>query len=243
MEPSPSNLLHLIRLCAVRKDATSEAWSELLREIDDLVRRAFYRHAAGREVEEFLQQFPGWLFIRDKVSMVEVALRKKIDAGEVSGPEQEERFARNYLAKVIQSAVAEFYRESPRHDDSHSADVLRAESTEPASDDRMELVAEELLKFALPDRVPFRLRHYAILGPMPDDELEFIEQQSGLPRAKAAELIENESRRNQTRDYPLSSAFIAQLVGITDDDPKSNVVNQRIRRAHLRLVESLRGER
>jgi hypothetical protein len=243
MELGSSNLLRLIRLCAVRKDASSDVWRELLREIDDLIRRGFYAHGSGRDLEEFLQQFAGWLFLRDKVSMVELAVRKKIDAGEVSGPEQEESFARNYLARIIQSAVAEFYRESPRHDDSHSAEVLRAESMEPASDDRRERVAEELLKFALSDRVPFRLRHYAALGPMRDDELEFIEQQSGLPRGKAAELIESEFHRNEKREFPLSSAFIGELIGISDDDPKSNVVNQRISRARLRLVENLRGER
>jgi hypothetical protein len=243
MDSPPSNLLRLIRLCAVRKDSNSDAWSELVREINDLVRRGFYARGSGRDLAEFEQQFPGWLFRRDKLSHIERALRKKLDSGEISGPEQEESFAKNYLARVIKSAVAEFYHESPRHDDTHSADVFRAESIDPASDERMELIAEELLKLGLALRVPFRLRHYAALGPMPDDELQFIEQRSSLPRAKAAELIESEFRRNQTREFPLSSAFIGELIGIADDDPKSNCVNRRIMRARLRLIESLRGER
>lgn len=243
MEPPSSNLLHLIRLCAVRKEAGSEAWSQLLREIDGLARSGFARYGSARDMEEFVQQFPGWLFRRDKLSMVEMALRKKIDAGEVSGLEQEEHFAKNYLARIIKSAVAEFYREFARHDDTHAADLLQAASSERPGDDRMQDIVAELLKLPMRLRVPFRLRHYAALGPLLEDEMQFIEEQSGLPRPKAAELIESEFQKNNHRDFPLSSAFIGQLIGITDDDPKSNVVNQRIRRAQLRLVENLRGGR
>lgn len=106
----------------------------------------------------------------------------------------------------------------------------------PCNDDddpRIEraLAALDMLKPEL--RVPFLLT--CALEQLQPRDYEWIAKQSGRTLEDVEVVIEKERAANSHLKYPLSSAFIANLLGLTQDN-----VSQRVRRARLALANAIK---
>jgi DNA-directed RNA polymerase specialized sigma24 family protein len=71
-----------------------------------------------------------------------------------------------------------------------------------------------------------------------EDDIAWISSESGMDLDEIRTLIEEERGASFTAEYPLSSNFIAELLGLQRD-----TVSQRVRRARVKLAALLGGER
>lgn len=92
------------------------------------------------------------------------------------------------------------------------------------------LAALDMLKPEL--RVPFLLT--CALEQLQPRDYEWIAKQSGRTIEEVENIVEAERAAHPERKYPLSSAFIANLLGLTQDN-----VSQRVRRARLALAQMI----
>ena len=239
MEPLTSPLLRLVRRCVVRK--ADGPWRELLDAFDELIERGIRSHGDGADTDEFKQWFPGWLFPSRKLEAAHRKTEQKTNSGELSTPIAQEEFLRSYLARVILSGVAEFYNERrTRLRIVEPAQLERFASPAMTMSDLEEQLRGELLKLPEDQRVPFRLKFFKYFGPLPPDEIQYIADRSQLAPEQVAQCVEDEFRRNVDRKFPLSSAFIGELLGIAvADDGRNTTVDQRISRARVSLSTAL----
>ena len=148
---------------------------------------------------------------------------------------REHQFPRTLEYKVVSGDVT-LGDEGQTHFDIMPSDAPTPFQTMAANDivDVLRRVFEKLdPKYV----VPFVLKSktlYSLLR-LADVHLGWLSEQSGLPADELAEYIETEFHEHQDGKYPLSSGFIAALMGIMPD-----TVDQRARRARKLVRDALK---
>jgi DNA-directed RNA polymerase specialized sigma24 family protein len=136
--------------------------------------------------------------------------------------------------------VGDFYRE--RAAPKRAREPLEAlAAPDPPSREDAAQVASALGRLPPEIRVPFRLRYRNVLGPLPPAEVDWVAQAAGLGPEEVRRRIDQELQSNVGREFPLSAAFIDELLQL-QPRPRgaySSVVDQRVRRARDRLRELL----
>ena len=199
----------------------------------------------GSDPKSFCDWFYGWLLEKRKLHSAYRALCKKIDAGECAGLESQISYFENYLANIVNSARSEFISDTPKEsllqDSETDKPKISAsqDSSEKRDDDKKRLQdASEQLSPQL--RVPFVLKYYQVFGCPNETDIAYISSETGRPEDEIVEAIETEAQQSQGNTYPLSSAFIGDLLGLYPS-PGSGyaAVDQRTRRALHRIKELL----
>lgn len=243
MDAEETILLRLVRLVVAGR---REHWPALIDAVGNLVRRGFLAAARNpADLEEFESWFPGWLYSGRKIHAAHRAVDRKMQSGECADKRAQNDFLANYLASTVKSAVADFYRERGQNAFSmRETGGLGSRSPSPSRgdlhEDRLHQLRDALEQLPQNLRVPFRLKYYAAVGPLTEEDLRFVAVQGGLATDEIAKHVENEFRRNAGRAFPIGSAFIGGLLRIAAaDDGRNTTVDQRIGRAKMRLRELL----
>lgn len=233
----------LLRIVRSLRNGDHDQWSELIAAMSNLVQRGFFK-AGGRirDAGEFQDWFPGWLYGK-RIEALSTALEEKTASGECPDAASQNAFLENYLASAINSAVADFHKRDRRVRSFHEAEDFpgRASRTDDAEFREQRQRLHSALA-ELPDnvRVPFRLKFYAVVGPLTEADIEYLTAQSGLRPNEIRRLIETELRNNAGKKSPISSLFIGGLLGIpAADDGRNTTVDQRVARARGRLRKRL----
>lgn len=241
MSESSRQLVPLIQRCIF--DGRSGPWPELLSLAEDLIRSCFLS-AGGQpsDLDAFADWLPGWIFEGRKLHALWRNLDGAIRTGRCATMEEREAITRNYLAKIIHSGRADFYRER------HSAIAVCDPSnlTEIMEQDeflfRSELnawsrqIRQALLSLTPDLRIPFRLKYYAACGPLSEEEVAWISAQSGASPEDILGRVDSTFARNEGRTFPFSSAFVCELLGIdAPTDKAGKMIDQRICRVRSAL--------
>lgn len=219
----------ILERCITDNDQAS--WSELLAAIEELVRRTFFKmnRSGPLKYSDFANWFPGWLYEKKKLNALYRALQEGLDSGEIP-PDAEESYARNYLVRIVGSAVGDWYRQNhlpPPPDETFSGSIPMTPAPKIAS---AEEVQWALLLLEPELRVPFWLRHYQALGGLSVADLGWLAQVVELSATEVELLIDAETISISPR--PLSSEFIGGLLQLPPlSNGKFAAVDQRIRRA------------
>jgi hypothetical protein len=229
--------LELLADCVNRNDAPS--WEAFLRLYRALIRKVFVSRAAAVHADEFLDWFPGWFFGR-RVHAAYLACTRAQVEGRCPDRAAAAAFLENYLATCVATAAADFFREqaTPRR----ASTVLEAvPGAAPPADDEFGAVAAALDELPPEIRVPFRLRYWKALQPLPDAEAEWVARAAGCGATEVRRRIAQEAELNAAQEFPLSATFIGELLRLAPraDGSYNSVIDQRVRRARDRLRERL----
>jgi DNA-directed RNA polymerase specialized sigma24 family protein len=255
MSISSPSVPDLLRLCIVR--GLNGPWKELLAALGDLVESAFRAVAPAHQVQlldDFRDWLPGWLVEGQRLESAYAWLEERIREGDCSTGNEQERALRNYLQQTCRSGVGDFFRErsgrsvatrSQRALSSDAAETLvaRPDRVSTEDQDRLSQVRQCLAELPPALRVPFRLRHYVSLGPLPREDLRWIAENCGQSVENVEQAIQGEAQDHQGAEFPLSAEFIGQLLQIPPAaDGRFTTVDQRVCRARQRLRAQLASE-
>lgn len=221
----------------------SEAWEAFFARYAPVVRRVYHAHAEAAWFADFESWFPGWLYHERKLHSAYRALRAKVDSGECSTLDGQDRYLANYVATIVRAAAAEFCHERrPAAAKQVSDAVLSAvpaPATPTASDLHGRIVA--VLPRLPPElRIPIWLRYFTVFGPLSAEDAAWAAERSGLTASRLAEVVAHEAEANRSHQKPLSSEFIGSLINIPPcADGRYSTVDQRVRRAVVRIRELL----
>jgi DNA-directed RNA polymerase specialized sigma24 family protein len=231
----------ILERCIVEN--SSDAWEAFLAEYASVVRRVFHAHADGAGFREFEPWFPGWLYHERKLHAAYRALQTKIHSGECPTPASQQDYLANYLARIVQAAVAEFRHERRSAASKQVPDAVLSALPEPAAPDADDLHGRILsvLPSLPPDlRIPFWLRYFQAFGPLALEDAAWVAERSGLTVDRVVEVVAQEVESNRSHHKPLSSEFIGSLLNIPPcGDGRYSTVDQRVRRAIVRIREQL----
>lgn len=241
MTGEPTDLQAIVESCIVEN--SSDGWACFLSEFGPLVRRAYHARAAATTFEEFESWFPGWLYYGRKLHSAYRGLQAKIHRGECLTPDEKNQYLSNYVASIVRSGVAEFFRENRKDSCQHVSDSILAEIPGEAASSEETLpdsVLAVLPRLTPELRVPFWLRYFPVMGTLSSEDTAWVVERSGLAAEEVTKLVANEADLNRGRQKPLSSEFIGSLLKILPSaDGKFSTVDQRVRRAILRIREHL----
>lgn len=235
-----TSVLILVGRCII--DNSDEAWRSFFSAYDGLIRQTFCAKTAPTYLENFRRWFPGWLYKHHKLHYLYRSLREKINAGECSTNEEQQRYVGNYLQKMIhESAIPDFFNEiNPVKIESCDFTAKTPQRIGPKSHPRiMELIKENLMEnFSQEIRVTFWLKHYAALGVVANEDMKWLSSKVNMSPEKLIEGIDSEAAKQETHEYKISSKFIGELLGISD-----GTVDQRVHRVTEKLKEMIHEER
>jgi DNA-directed RNA polymerase specialized sigma24 family protein len=244
MSVGSEKLIRLVQLCVLH--GPSGPWQDLLYDLRIDIRSAFtISGCTASELDEFSDWFGGWLFAERKLQSLLRAVERKQQSGECTTSESREKYARNYLFDIIKTAKAEYYREraskeqlvDPRDLEGDQAVSI---SVKDVNAPKLEAIRQALASLPESIRIPFRLKNYDALGPLTDEETQWISTQSGTTVAVVTHTIEREFDQNRDRKFPLSSEFIGDLLSIAAAaDGRNTAVDQRVSRARRRVRQVL----
>lgn len=229
--------LDLIARCLVGEPA---AWAAFMAEFRGLF--AAVRAARNPRVPEaeFLDWVPGWLVARRKLHSLYRALLRKTAEGALTADGTAAAYARNYLARMAASAVADYATEFWPIGTQELTDIYEARPDTPAEHavglDRMR---GEVARLRATLRIPFWLKFAAALGPLPPDDLRAVAASAQLTEAEVRAEIEAELAANAGAVHEMSSQRIGRLLTLPPDvNGKYAAVDQRVGRAKalLRIV-------
>lgn len=241
MGEKPPDLQTILERCVTEN--SNEAWTLFFSAFGPLIRRVYHAHADAISFSEFEPWFSGWLYCERKLHAAYRALRAKVDSGECLTPDNQDRYLANYLATVVRAAAAEFHRERRPVAPCQAPDAVLSAVPAAQSESDRELQSRVLAVLPrLPPelRVPFWLRYYQVFGPLPPEDAAWVAERSGLTADRVAEAVAQEAEAHRAHRKPLSSEFIGSLLDIAPcADGKYSTVDQRVRRAILRIREYL----
>lgn len=233
-EDGPGDPLELLEACIASND--EPAGQAFLARFRPLIRRAFVARTGVAHVEEFVEWFPGWFYSSRRIHALAARCERERQSGNCPDQASLVALVENYVVTCIQNTgVPEFFRErGQQHGGSDGLENVAA-SAEPYWD--AEGLRAALNQLPPEIRVPFRLRYWHALGPLPQAEVEWIGAQTGITAKEVHSQVEQEAAANQELEFPLSAAFIGQLLGLQArvDGSYNSIVDQRVRRARDRL--------
>lgn len=219
------------------------AWQTFLSCLPPLARQAMKGHQQGPlRVDELIDWLPGWMFERRRVHALYRALLAKRDSGECPTTAALAAYARHYLFRMVQSAIGDWYRQSPGSSGGSDAQELLAQQpAPPVAEAPAAGGVEDGLARLTPDlRVPFWLRHYRNLGPLSQADLEWLAARTGAVPAELARELDGEAGLDPDRKHPFSSARISALMGLERTASGAYAaVDQRVARARDQLKKML----
>jgi hypothetical protein len=231
----------IIELCIAQN--TSDAWEAFFARYAPVVRRVYHAHAEAAWFPDFESWFPGWLYHERKLHSAYRALRGKVDSGECSTLESQDRYLANYVATIVRAAAAEFCHERRPAAAKQVPDAILSAVPAPATPAPSDLYGRiiAVLPQLPPElRVPFWLRYFSVFGPLPAEDAAWVEERSGQTAGHVAEVVVQEAEANRSHHKPLSSEFIGSLINIPPcADGRYSTVDQRVRRAVIRIRELL----
>jgi DNA-directed RNA polymerase specialized sigma24 family protein len=241
MLQEPHSPQEILERCLVEN--SSDAWEVFLAEYASVIRRVYHAHAEAAGFAEFEPWFPGWLYHERKLHSAYRALQAKIRSGECLTLASQQHYLANYLATIVRAAAAEFCHERRATAGGQVPDAVLSAIPAAAPPLARELEGRVLavLPHLPPDvRIPFWLRYYQVFGPLAAEDAGWVAERSGLTADRVAEVIARESEAHRSHRKPLSSEFIGSLLDIPPcGDGKYSTVDQRVRRAILRIREHL----
>jgi RNA polymerase sigma factor (sigma-70 family) len=248
---APLDILDLLARCVVGADNT--AWGELLQYIQPLA-KSKCRLISSEQREEFAAWLPGWPRLTQTLGCAYKKVRNELDADPSLDESKRQGFFCAYFTHVIRSAKIDFLKEHTPHtfrDDPLEEDS-RLVSRELSLGDKIALIKDKTsqpsrladiadqracLKAALKKLAPAS-RAAFLMTFAPDelgrDDFAWIAKETGRTVTETETLIEAERAAHCDAQYPLSSQFIADLLGLQQD-----TVSQRVRRARLQLAALL----
>ena len=233
------SLQHLLERCITEN--TSEAWSGFFSAFRSLIQRVYHAHADAQRVPEFESWLPGWLYYERKLHAAYRAVRRKVESGDCKDADAEDLYIRNYIARIVRSAIAEFAREQRPKTESLAPESFLDTIPAAPHEGGEELhtgILEALQRFPPELRIPFWLRYYAVFGPLSGTDEGWVTVQTGLPADRIAEMLLQQADANPRHQKPLSSEFIGSLLNIPPcTDGRYSTVDQRVRRAIVRIRE------
>lgn len=241
MSDNTETLQHILERCITEN--TSEAWSGYFEAFGSLIQRVYHARADAGRFSEFESWFPGWLYCERKLHAAYRALRRKVESGSCSTRDAEDLYIRNYMARIVRSAVAEFACERRQNTEFLVSESFldRIPAAPPVGENDLGKIVLEALQHLPPDlRVPFRLRYYSVLGPLDSPDIAWVAAQSGASAGYVAKMIMQEADANRLHQKPLSSEFIGSLLSIPPcADGRYSTVDQRVRRSIVRIRDHL----
>ncbi len=252
-DDAPRDILDLLARCVTNADDV--AWRELLGTIQPLAKRTRLLNSS-----EHREEFAAWILGWPRLTQTIACAYKKVHDVVHEHPDLHEtarqRVFHAYLTHIIHSAAIAFIQEQAPHtkldespdgegrrimlETSQQEEYEHIRDQQPGPADLLALkeqqrrLASALKKLSPPSRVVF------MLTVAPDDlsaaDVRWIAEQT-MQTCKAVEnRIEAARAANCDAQYPLSSQFIAELLGLQQD-----AVSQRVRRARLQLAALLGG--
>ncbi len=241
MIKKPPDFQAILERCITEN--SNEAWTLFFSAFGPLIRRVYQAHSESISFSEFEPWLPGWLYYERKLHAAYRALRAKVDSGECSTPDDQDRYLANYLATIVRAAAAEFHCErrpvALRQVPNVILNAVTAAQSPPDSEMLHRVLA--ILPRLPPDlRIPFWLRYYQVFGPLTAEDAAWVAERSGLTVDRVAEVVAKEAEKHRSYKKPLNSEFIGQLLDIRPcADGRYSTVDQRVRRAILRIRELL----
>lgn len=202
------------------------AGNELMRILRPDVAR--YSKLPGAATHEFVAWFFSWLFEGGRQFHLLGAVQYCTD-------DEINSVFSGYLYKIVRSAVADYFKKPLHTKTASSIDKLAfrliSDSRRNDLQGFIQQVVEHLNSLCVTTRVPFRLKYCQVLWPLPDADLQWLHEQAHhLP--ELIDSLEGEISRNSRSKFPLSSAYIGGLLGVS-----ANVIDVRVRRVRIQLLE------
>ncbi len=243
----------LIRRCLA--EGLAGPWKELLAVARPLVESTFLRsvHAKYADLAEFHDWFGAWLVQGKKLKRLAEAMERPAKGGEAWS----DKAVESYFRRIVKSARGAFYRErlnhcrlpdlAAVHDDEDSfTDGYHDWSwkCDPSPCDReFPTIRAALERLPIEKRVLLRLKYYREMGPLPQEELEWVAGKSRRPVNEIHQAIVDEFDRHCDAKFPLSAKFIGDLLDIPPDDKERYTAVdkrlQRMREAACHIYDSM----
>ena len=195
---------------------------------------------------------------RSKLFVSYEKIIKKIEDGEVKTEEEQKKAFINYCSVIFrQTAISEYSKElnvlnqnvlvvySPPSSDEENdcQDVFEKNKCFTLSfineiyySEQIDAISNTLEKIPNKYAIPLILKSkpiFEVFG-LSDEQLNWLSEISGKPKADLSMIIDNESHKNSKKKFPLSSNFIAELFNTSQ-----NNVDKRFKRALKMLKDYL----
>ena len=219
----------------------NDAWLRFFEEYSTLIRQVFCRQRTAITYSEFRGWFPGWLYTHGKLHSLYRALIKQMDLGKCKDTQAQELYVRNYLVRVVKSAIVDDYRKQQMRVPNTPPQPQRLppelEHAEPVN-----RIREELLSLEAELRVPFWIRHFRALGPLAEPDTKWVAGLAGCSHEAVNTILRNKADKQSDPDRPLSARFIGDWLGLPpDSNCDYSAVYQRLARAKERIRDRLKS--
>jgi len=244
MHSNDFDILHLLECCLITEDTNSKAWQEFIKRYQSFIQKVAYKTLNIENPNEFTLWFITYLFQDQKrLNSAYESTLKKTKNQDLETLEQQEKYFKNYLAKIIKTNAKEKYLKEIQSETKSLDDKPNKESNktyhEIIEDKRpssleakcqnitIDNIAKYIDKLEFKQSVPLILKSktlYSIIK-LSDEQLKWINERSGMSVQEVEETIEKEFWENldekldinnekQTK-YPLSSKFIGEILGLS----------------------------